>query len=256
DIANHPIIEKIPLEKGSNDINLTQYTMEDVEKVGLLKLDIIGLRNMSILADCIHIIPYENKGKKDDNDHIHFDDQITIEIFRKGNTDGIFQFESSGIRRVLRKLQPNSFEDIVAVNALYRPGPMKQIDTFIRRKNGEEPIKYPHNDLKEILDVTYGVMVYQEQVMQVASIMAGYTLNEADILRRAIYKKSHEEIEIGRQQFVQGSIENNYSKETALEVYGYIERFADYGFNRSHAVAYSKVAYQLAYVKANYPASF
>lgn len=255
-IADHPIIEKIPLQKGSSDIHLTQYTMEAVEKVGLLKLDILGLRNLSILADCIHFIPFENKGKKIDIDQIPFDDQKTLEIFRKGNTDGIFQFESPGIRRVLRKLQPNSFEDIVAVNALYRPGPMKQIDTFIRRKNGEEPIKYPHNDLKEILDVTYGVMVYQEQVMQVASIMAGYTLNEADILRRAISKKSHEEIEKGRQQFVQGSIENNYSKETALEVYGYIERFADYGFNRSHAVAYSKVAYQLAYVKANYPASF
>lgn len=255
-IADHPIIEKIPLQKGSSDIHLTQYTMEAVEKVGLLKLDILGLRNLSILADCIHFIPFENKGKKIDIDQIPFDDQKTLEIFRKGNTDGIFQFESLGIRRVLRKLQPNSFEDIVAVNALYRPGPMKQIDTFIRRKNGEEPIKYPHNDLKEILDVTYGVMVYQEQVMQVASIMAGYTLNEADILRRAISKKSHEEIEKGRQQFVQGSIENNYSKETALEVYGYIERFADYGFNRSHAVAYSKVAYQLAYVKANYPASF
>lgn len=255
-IADHPIIEKIPLQKGSSDIHLTQYTMEAVEKVGLLKLDILGLRNLSILADCIHFIPFENKGKKIDIDQIPFDDQKTLEIFRKGNTDGIFQFESPGIRRVLRKLQPNSFEDIVAVNALYRPGPIKQIDTFIRRKNGEEPIKYPHNDLKEILDVTYGVMVYQEQVMQVASIMAGYTLNEADILRRAISKKSHEEIEKGRQQFVQGSIENNYSKETALEVYGYIERFADYGFNRSHAVAYSKVAYQLAYVKANYPASF
>lgn len=255
-IADHPIIEKIPLQKGSSDIHLTQYTMEAVEKVGLLKLDILGLRNLSILADCIHFIPFENKGIKIDIDQIPFDDQKTLEIFRKGNTDGIFQFESPGIRRVLRKLQPNSFEDIVAVNALYRPGPMKQIDTFIRRKNGEEPIKYPHNDLKEILDVTYGVMVYQEQVMQVASIMAGYTLNEADILRRAISKKSHEEIEKGRQQFVQGSIENNYSKETALEVYGYIERFADYGFNRSHAVAYSKVAYQLAYVKANYPASF
>ena len=255
-IADHPVIEQTPLQKGSGSIHLTQYTMEAVEKVGLLKLDILGLRNLSILADCIRFIPYENKGEKIDIDQIPFDDQKTLEIFRKGNTDGVFQFESAGIRRVLRKLQPNSFEDVVAVNALYRPGPMEQIDTFIRRKNGEEPIKYPHDDLKDILGITYGVMVYQEQVMQVASIMAGYTLNEADILRRAISKKSHKEIEKGRQQFVQGSIENNYSKETALEVYGYIERFADYGFNRSHAVAYSKVAYQLAYIKANYPASF
>jgi DNA polymerase III, alpha subunit len=157
---------------------------------------------------------------------------------------------------VLRQLQPNSFEDIVAVNALYRPGPMEQIDTFINRKNGKEPIRYPHEDLKDILEVTYGVMIYQEQIMQVASKMAGYTLNEADILRRAISKKDHQEIENGRKQFVKGSVKNNYTEETAREVYGYIERFADYGFNRSHSVAYSKVAYQLAYIKANYPASF
>lgn len=255
-IADHPITEQTPLQKGSGEINLTQYTMEAVEKVGLLKLDILGLRNLSILSDCIRFIPFENNGKNINIDNIPFNDDKTLEIFRKGDTDGIFQFESDGIRRVLRRLQPNSFEDIVAVNALYRPGPMEQIDTFINRKNGKEPIRYPHEDLKGILEVTYGIMVYQEQVMQVASKMAGYTLNEADILRRAISKKDHQEIEDGRKQFVKGSKENNYTEETALEVYGYIERFADYGFNRSHAVAYSKVAYQLAYVKANYPASF
>lgn len=253
---DHPITEQTPLQKGSSEINLTQYTMEAVEKVGLLKLDILGLRNLSTLADCIHFIPYENNGESIDIDAIPLNDVKTLEIFQKGNTDGVFQFESDGIRRVLRKLKPTSFEDIVAVNALYRPGPMEQIDSFIARKNGEEPIRYPHEDLKEILEVTYGIMVYQEQVMQVASKMAGYTLNEADILRRAISKKDHQEIEKGRKQFVQGAVKNNYTKETALEVYGYIEQFADYGFNRSHAVAYSKVAYQLAYVKANYPASF
>ena len=255
-IADHPIIKQSPLQPGSGGMNLTQYTMEAVEKSGLLKLDILGLRNLSTLADCIRFIPYENNGKKIDIDSIPFDDEKTLEVFRTGNTDGVFQFESEGIRRVLRRLRPTSFEDVVAVNALYRPGPMEQIDTFINRKNGEEPIRYPHNDLKEILEVTYGIMVYQEQVMQVASKMAGYTLNEADILRRAISKKDHREIEKGRQQFVDGSVNNNYTEKTALEVYGYIEQFADYGFNRSHAVAYSKVAYQLAYIKANYPASF
>lgn len=255
-ISDDPLIERVPLQKGGGDIPITQYTMESVEKAGLLKLDILGLRNLTILSDCLQYIPYENEGHRIDIDEIPTNDSKTLAIFSQGHTDGVFQFESSGIKRVLRKLQPNSFEDIVAVNALYRPGPMEQIDTFINRKNGNEPIRYPHNDLKEILEVTYGVMVYQEQVMQVASKLAGYTLNEADILRRAISKKDHEAIEEGRKQFVSGAVNKGYTKETALEVYGYIEQFADYGFNRSHAVAYSKVAYQLAYVKANYPASF
>lgn len=255
-IADQPLTNRVPLQQGSGDIRLTQFTMDAVENVGLLKLDILGLRNLSILSDCIRFIPYENGGQKIDIDAIPFNDQNTLEVFRQGRTDGVFQFESSGIRRVLQKLQPNSFEDVVAVNALYRPGPMEQIDTFIKRKNGEEPIRYPHDDLKDILEITYGVMVYQEQVMQVASKLAGYSLNDADILRRNISAKDHEAIEEGRQNFVEGAIEKGYEKETALEVYGYIEKFADYGFNRSHAVAYSKVAYQLAYVKANYPASF
>lgn len=255
-ISDQPLTNRVPLQKGSSNIYLTQYTMESVEKVGLLKLDILGLRNLSILSDCIRYIPFENDGKKIKIDEIPFDDQKTLEVFRKGDTDGVFQFESPGIRRVLRQLKPNSFEDIVAVNALYRPGPMEQIDTFIKRKNGNEAIQYPHEDLKDILEITYGVMVYQEQVMQVASKLAGYTLNEADMLRRAISKKDHQAIEDGRKAFVAGATKIGYEKKTALEVYGYIERFADYGFNRSHAVAYSKVAYQLAYVKANYPASF
>lgn len=255
-IADKPLINQVPLQKGSSNINLTQFTMESVEKIGLLKLDVLGLRNLTTLSDCIRFIPYENDGQVIDIDNIPFNDQKTLEIFRTGQTDGVFQFESPGIRRVLQKLQPNSFEDIVAVNALYRPGPMEQIDTFINRKNGNEPIRYPHEDLKEILEVTYGVMVYQEQVMQVASKLAGYTLNEADILRRAISKKDHDAIEQGRKTFVEGAVTKGYSRETALEVYGYIEQFADYGFNRSHAVAYSKVAYQLAYVKAQFPASF
>lgn len=255
-ISDEPLTNRVPLQEGGGDIPITQYTMESVEKVGLLKLDILGLRNLTTLSESLRYIPFENDGRGIDIDAISPNDEKTLEIFRQGNTDGVFQFESSGIRRVLRKLQPNSFEDIVAVNALYRPGPMEQIDTFIARKNGKEAIRYPHEDLKEILEVTYGIMVYQEQVMQVASKLAGYTLNEADILRRAISKKDHQAIEEGRKNFVAGATKNGYSQEIALEVYGYIEQFADYGFNRSHAVAYSKVAYQLAYVKANFPASF
>ena len=255
-ISDEAIINRVPLQTGSGEINLTQYTMESVEKVGLLKLDILGLRNLSILSDCIRFIPYENKGQSIDIDTIPLNDERALQVFKDGATDGVFQFESPGIRRVLRRLQPNSFEDIVAVNALYRPGPMEQIDTFIKRKNGQEPIQYPHDDLKDILEVTYGIMVYQEQVMQVASKLAGYTLNEADILRRAISKKDHRAIEEGHKTFVEGSVRQGYKQEVAFEVYSYIEQFADYGFNRSHAVAYSKIAYQLAYVKSNFPASF
>lgn len=255
-VSDQKLIERVPLQKGNSDMYLTQYTMDAVEKVGLLKLDILGLRNLSTLADCLRFIPYENNGQAIDIDSIPFDDSKTLSIFQKGNTDGVFQFESSGIRQQLRKLKPSSFEDIVAVNALYRPGPMQQIDTFIKRKHGQEKIQYPHDDLKDILENTYGIIVYQEQVMKVATRLAGYTLNEADILRRAIGNKDHQAIEEGRQEFIKGALQNNYSEETAINVYNYIERFADYGFNRSHAVAYSKVAYQLAYVKANYPASF
>lgn len=255
-ISNEPLIKKIPLQKGSNNIFLTQYTMDDVESVGLLKLDILGLRNLSILSDCIKFMPYENDNKKIDIDNIPLDDHKTLEIFKKGETDGVFQFESPGIRRVLRKLQPHSFEDIVAVNALYRPGPMQQIDTYINRKNKHEDIRFPHIDLKEILEVTNGIMVYQEQVMKVASKMAGYSLNEADILRRAISQKDHHAMDEERRRFTKEAQKKGYSEDTATEVYNYIEKFADYGFNRSHAVAYSKVAYQLAYVKANYPTSF
>lgn len=255
-ISDEPLVERVPLQKGNSSMHLTQYTMEAVEKVGLLKLDILGLRNLATLADCIRFIPFENKGEKIDIDTIPLDDEKTFALFQKGDTDGIFQFESAGIRQQLRKLKPTSFEDIVAVNALYRPGPMQQIDTYIRRKRGEEEIQYPHPDLADILKNTYGIIVYQEQVMKVATELAGYTLNEADILRRAISKKDHAAIELGRKEFVQGAVNKNYSEETAIDVYEYIEKFADYGFNRSHAVAYSKVAYQLAYVKANYPASF
>ncbi|MDN6731055.1 MAG: DNA polymerase III subunit alpha, partial [Atopostipes suicloacalis] len=255
-ISDQEIVSQVPLQTGNSKMHLTQYTMDAVEKSGLLKLDILGLRNLATLADCIHFIPYENKGTSIDIDKIVFDDQKTLEIFQKADTDGIFQFESKGIRRQLRKLKPSSFEDIIAINALYRPGPMDQIDTFIKRKHGEEEIHYPHEDLKEILENTYGIIVYQEQVMKVVRKMAGYSLNDADLLRRAIGKKDHEAIERGRHEFIKGALKKNYREETASSVYNYIEKFADYGFNRSHAVAYSKVAYQLAYVKANYPASF
>ncbi|SFB87911.1 DNA polymerase-3 subunit alpha [Alkalibacterium subtropicum] len=255
-ISRDPLVQTAPLMEGNGAMPLTQYTMNDVETVGLLKMDFLGLKNLSILADCLKNVPELRGSVKDKLAAIPLDDQKTLELFRRGDTNGIFQFESRGIRNVLRKLKPTDFEDIVAVNALYRPGPMEQIDVYIRRKNGQEKIEYIHEDLQEILEVTNGVMIYQEQVMKVASKIAGYSLSEADILRRAISKKIKTEIDAGRKQFVAGAKRRGYSEDSANRIYAHIERFADYGFNRSHAVSYSKLAFQLAYFKANFPAAF
>lgn len=255
-ISDKPLIHSVPLQQGSGELSLTQFTMGDVEKVGLLKMDFLGLKNLTILADCLKFAKYEKNTLDLSLSNIPLNDKKTLDIFKRADTNGIFQFESDGIKRVLKKLGPTDIEDVIAVNALYRPGPMEQIDVFIKRKKGEEEITYPHEDLKEILEVTYGIMVYQEQVMKVASKLAGYSLAEADMLRRAISKKIKSEIDAGRKQFVSGAKQKGYALETANEVYNYIERFANYGFNRSHSVAYSMVAYQLAYFKAHYPAAF
>jgi len=187
---------------------------------------------------------------------IPLDDPATLRLFQKGETAGIFQFESAGIRNVLRKLGPESIEDIAAVNALYRPGPMQNIDTFIKRKKGQERVSYPDDSLIPILQNTYGIIVYQEQIMQVASKMAGFSLGQADILRRAISKKKKDVLDEERRHFVQGALANQYDEKTANLVYDYIERFANYGFNRSHAFAYSFIGFQMAYLKVHYPAPF
>lgn len=255
-ISDKPLMQSVPLQQGSGELALTQFTMGDVEKVGLLKMDFLGLKNLTILADCVRFSQFEEDPQTIRLSEIPLNDEKTLSIFRRADTNGIFQFESDGIKRVLKRIAPTDIEDVIAVNALYRPGPMEQIDIFIKRKKGKETIIYPHEDLKEILEVTYGVMVYQEQVMKVASQLAGYSLAEADMLRRAISKKIKSEIDTGRKQFVVGAKEKGYKEATAQQVYDYIERFADYGFNRSHSVAYSMVAYQLAYFKAHYPAAF
>jgi len=255
-LSSNPLIKKIPIQEGTNELLLTQFTMEDVEKSGLLKMDFLALKNLTILSDSIQFSKYENKGDKICVRDIPLNDPETLSIFKKGDTNGVFQFESDGIKNVLKRIKPSSFEDIIAVNALYRPGPMEQIDSFIKRKKGKESITYPHDDLKDILEITYGIMVYQEQVMQVASKLAGYSLSEADQLRRTMSKKIQEDMVAGRKKFVNGAAEKGYTTETANNVYDYIDRFANYGFNRAHAVAYSMVAYQLAYFKAHYPLSF
>ena len=254
-LYDKPLTDVIPLIYKDQQMPITQYTMKYVEQIGLLKMDFLGLTNLSILHDSIELTKSIYQRDISLNE-IPLDDEKTLELFQMADTNGIFQFESDGIRRVLKKLRPTNLEDIAAVNALYRPGPMEQIDTFIKRKHGQEVVKYPHPILESILQSTYGVMVYQEQVMQVTSQMAGFTLGQADILRRAIGKKDGKVIEEEKAHFIEGAIEKGIDVASATKVYQYIERFANYGFNRSHAFAYSLLAYQLAYFKIHYPRAF
>ena len=254
-LYDKPLTDVIPLIYKDQQMPITQYTMKYVEQIGLLKMDFLGLTNLSILHDSIELTKSIYQ-KNISLNEIPLDDEKTLELFQMADTNGIFQFESDGIRRVLKKLRPTNLEDIAAVNALYRPGPMEQIDTFIKRKHGQEVVKYPHPILESILQSTYGVMVYQEQVMQVTSQMAGFTLGQADILRRAIGKKDGKVIEEEKTHFIEGAIEKGIDVASATKVYQYIERFANYGFNRSHAFAYSLLAYQLAYFKTHYPRAF
>ncbi|MFE8703730.1 DNA polymerase III subunit alpha [Cytobacillus sp. FJAT-54145] len=254
-ISEEPLVDAIPIQAGHNNVYLTQYSMEHLENVGLLKMDFLGLRNLSLIETILESI-YRVKGQKLNIKSIPLNDERTYELLSTGETTGVFQLESDGMRNVLKKLKPTRFEDIVAVNALYRPGPMENIPVFIDRKHGREKIIYPHPDLKEILENTYGVIVYQEQIMQIASKMAGFSLGEADLLRRAVSKKQKSVLDKEREHFVNGALGKGYDQNTASEIYDLIVKFANYGFNRSHAVAYSFIAYQLAYLKAHYPLFF
>lgn len=254
-ISEQPLVQSIPIQAGHTDVYLTQYSMEYLEDIGLLKMDFLGLRNLSLMESILTAIQRKT-GKNIDIRALPLDDEKTFELLGKGNTTGIFQLESDGMRKVLVQLKPTSFEDIVAVNALYRPGPMENIPLYIKRKHGIDEINYPHPDLEPILKTTYGVIIYQEQIIQIASSMAGFTLGEADLLRRAVGKKQKEVLDKERHHFVSGAIKNQYSEKTAHDIYDLIVRFANYGFNRSHAVAYSLIAYQLAYLKAQYPLYF
>ncbi|WP_407920124.1 DNA polymerase III subunit alpha [Enterococcus timonensis] len=254
-IGSGPLVQWVPLQTGANQIALTQFTMGNVETVGLLKMDFLGLKNLSILQDAVDNVS-QTIGRTFDVHEIPFDDQETLKLFARGDTSGIFQFESNGIRSVLKRLNPTTFEDVAAVNALYRPGPMENIDHFIQRKKGLEKITYPDESLSEILGNTYGIIVYQEQVMQVANRLAGFTLGQADILRRAVSKKNQAVLDAQRDMFVKGAVKLGKKEAVAQQVYDYIERFGDYGFNRSHTVAYSFVAFQLAYLKVHYPKAF
>ncbi|WP_227936614.1 DNA polymerase III subunit alpha [Alkalihalobacillus deserti] len=254
-ISSEPLTKVMALQAGQSTISLTQATMDIVEKLGLLKFDFLGLRNLTLLESITKLIEQQS-GTKVNLSDLPLDDEKTFTLLGEGETTGVFQLESAGMRQVLKQLKPSEFEDIVAVNALYRPGPMKFIPTYVKGKHGNEPITFAHRDLAPILKRTYGVLIYQEQIMEIASTMAGFSLAEADILRRAISKKKKLELDELRDAFIKGASSKGYSKQVAEEVYELIERFADYGFNRSHAVAYSMISYYLAYLKVNYPLAF
>ncbi|MFC7684383.1 DNA polymerase III subunit alpha [Ureibacillus sp. GCM10028918] len=250
-----PLVEVVPIEEGHEGIYLTQWPMQEVEQIGLLKMDFLGLRNLTILENIRQSIYYTHK-KWINFNQIPLNDEKTFQLLRQGDTNGIFQLESDGMKNALREIAPTDFLDIVAVNALYRPGPMEFIPVYARRKAKREQVLMPHPVLEPILRETYGVIVYQEQIMQIAHLFAGFTIGQADLLRRAVSKKKREVLEQQQHAFVSGAVSKGFPEQIAKEVYELIVRFADYGFPKSHAVAYSIISYQMAYLKANFPANF
>jgi DNA polymerase-3 subunit alpha len=257
-ISHQPLIEYVPLQllgKGEQHTVMTQFHMENIARLGLLKMDFLGLSNLTILAKVKEIIA-QNRGVSLDLQHIPLDDAKTFELLSSGETKGIFQLESAGMRRYIKELKPTNFSDIAAMVALYRPGPMEQIPTFIRAKQGIAPIHYPHPILEEILRETYGVIVYQEQVIFIAQALAGYSLGQADILRKAMGKKIPAVMKKEEHNFIAGAKKNGISAELAQEVFSLIEPFAGYAFNKAHSVSYGLIAYRTAYLKANYPIEY
>src|ERR1700746_2395399 len=257
-ISPRPLTDLVPLHRTKNDEIVTAFDMVAIEKMGLLKMDFLGLTTLTILDDTIKLIA-QTRGQKLDLPSLPLDDDETYQkVFYKGLTSGVFQFESHGMRDVLRRYQPNSIEDLTALNALYRPGPIQggMIDDFIDRKHGRKKIEYELPELKEILQATLGVIVYQEQVMQIANRLAGYSLGEADLWRRAMGKKKPEEMAQQRERFVQGATERGLPQKKIEKIFDLMEQFAGYGFNKSHSAAYALLAFHTAYLKAHYPIEF
>jgi DNA polymerase-3 subunit alpha len=257
-IAPQPLTDLVPLYRTKNDEIVTAFDMKAVEKMGLLKMDFLGLTTLTILDDALKLIE-QLRGERIDLQKIALDDKLTYErVFHTGLTSGVFQFESHGMRDVLRRYQPNSVEDLTALNALYRPGPIQggMIDDFIDRKWGRKPIVYELPELEEILKETLGVIVYQEQVMQIANRLAGYSLGEADLLRRAMGKKIPAEMAAQRERFVQGALQRGFPEKKIVKIFDLMEQFAGYGFNKSHSAAYALLAYHTAYLKTHYPVDF
>jgi DNA polymerase-3 subunit alpha len=242
--------------KTKNDEIVTAYDMTAVEKMGLLKMDFLGLTTLTVIDDCLKLIE-ASRGEKLDIEAIPPADEETFKkVFHSGLTSGVFQFESSGMRDILRRYKPDRVEDLTALNALYRPGPMSMIDDFIERKWGRRKVEYMLPEIEEILKETLGVIVYQEQVMQIANVLASYSLGEADLLRRAMGKKKAEEMAAQRERFMDGAAALGHGKAIAGEVFDHMEKFAGYGFNKSHSAAYALLAYQTAYLKTHYPVEF
>ena len=253
-IAPEPLADLVPLMRTKEGRPAIQFDMDQCKKLGLLKMDFLGLRNLTVIEDCRRRVEART-GHPLNTDDLPVDDPGTYRLLSEGHTVGVFQFESSGMTDLVRKLRPNNIEDIIAAGALFRPGPMENIPLYLKSKHGGSP-SYPHPDLEPILRDTYGVMIYQEQVQQVAAKMGGFTLGEADMLRRAISKKDMELMEQYRKRFLEGCEGNGYSRDLGEGVFSQIEKFAGYGFNRAHSAAYGYVAYQTAYLKANYPVEY
>ncbi len=254
-IAPGRITDFVPLYKTPSTEVITQYEFKSLEEIGLLKMDFLGLRTLTVIEDALLRIK-ENYNIDVDLDAIPYDDPKIYELFALGQTIAVFQFESSKMQEYLKKIKPTAFDDLVAMNALYRPGPMEMIDDFIDRKLGRKPIEYLHPKMEQILKLTNGVMVYQEQVMQIASEIAGFTLAQADMMRRAMGKKDKVLMAEQKKLFVEGSAKKSVNKKLAADIFDLIEKFASYGFNKCHSVAYSVLSYQTAYLKKYYPAEF
>ncbi len=256
-ITRDPVTEYMPVQyASSSDMTVvSQYSLHPVEELGLLKMDFLGLKNLTIIESALNIIR-KTKGKDINIDDLPLDDKPTYKLFQDGETTGVFQFESSGMKRYLKELKPTILEDIIAMVALYRPGPMEWIPDYIAGKNGRKKVQYLHPKLQSILDKTYGVAIYQEQVMEIARSLAGFTMGGADVLRKAMGKKIPELLAQQKEKFIEGCVKNGINKELAEKVFSFIEPFAGYGFNRSHAACYAVIGYQTAYLKAHYPAEF
>lgn len=254
-LSSDRLEEVVPLTKGPNHNVLTQYSKDYIESVGLLKMDFLGLKNLTIISYILkNIEKYE--GIQLNLNDLNYNDKKTFEMISNGDTLGVFQLESAGMKNLLRQMKPNCLDDIIDAIALYRPGPMSEIPHFIARRFKKEKVEYPLPELENILKSTNGIFIYQEQIMQVAQIIAGFSLSKADILRKAMSKKTASLMSSMKNDFIEGAIKKGYQKEDAQKIFDLIERFADYGFNKSHSVAYGIVAYQLAYLKSNHPLAF
>ena len=258
-ISKEPLTRYVPLQRPSKGdeqgIAMTQFAMDNIAQIGLLKMDFLGLANLTLLGKARDIIA-ETRGIKIDLQRIPLDDAKTFELLSSGETTGIFQLEGVGMRRYIKELKPSTFGDIAAMIALYRPGPMQHIPTFIKAKHGLEPIRFPHPALSDVLNETHGVIVYQDQVLQIARTFAGYTLGQADIVRKAMGKKIPEVMREERERFIAGATAKGFSQKVAAQIFSLIEPFAGYAFNKAHSVSYAMIAYQTAYLKANYPVEY